>query len=144
MSWGQIQQFISFLLALSLAFTFSLHRFRRRCQKSKRAHGFQSFPPLPSFVSFLQIIVFSSFFRIRHSTHSHTHDRTNEAAGEAKLATPKRKRGKGGGGGWKRPRSSNRKAEVAAIQNFNQPPLVNTELRNLTKKFIKQKSSNRL
>ncbi len=35
-------------------------------------------------------------------------------------------------------RSSNRKAEVAAIQNFDQPPLVNTKLKNLTKWFIKQ------
>ncbi len=33
---------------------------------------------------------------------------------------------------------------MAAIQNFDQPPLVNRELRNLTKKFMKQKSSNRL
>ena len=70
-------------------------RFRRRCQKSKRAHGFQSFPPLPSFR------FFSSnhrlfFFPLNSPQHTltHTHDRTNEAAGEAKLATPKRKRGK--------------------------------------------------
>ncbi len=41
-------------------------------------------------------------------------------------------------------RSSNRKAEVAASQNCDQPPLVNTELRNLTKKFMKQKSFNGL
>ena len=35
------------------------------------------------------------------------------------------------------------KAEVAAIKNFYQPPLVNTELKNLTKKSMKQKSFNR-
>ncbi len=33
---------------------------------------------------------------------------------------------------------------MAATQNFDQPPLVNTELRNLTKKFMKQKSFNGL
>ncbi len=32
---------------------------------------------------------------------------------------------------------------MVANQNFDQPSLVNTELRNLTKKCMKQKSSNR-
>ncbi len=41
------------------------------------------------------------------------------------------------------PRSSIWKAEVAAIKYFYQPPLVNTELKNLTKKSMKQKSFNR-